>query len=229
MMLVTIRVLEGMERGRVYSQTVLPLSIGREEENTIQLNDDRISRFHVKLQDQSGRVILTDLDSTNGTRVNGHPIQMRVMQQGDVISVGRCVLLFNMQTNAVSESSCSEEDSTRTVFIPGSPAKHPDQNSDVEHEFFDPTDPIPAAEQGELFPCMPPEIPFSMTGLERVQLSDLLSYVHVQLGKIVGSTIEDLHSAGGRTVRCDWTTWQKLTALQADVAQYRRCVNNPHN
>src|SRR5690242_11660407 len=95
MTVVTLKILEGMERGCVYSNLPLPVTIGREEDNNIQLNDDRVSRFHAKLQDHGGRVILTDLDSTNGTRVNGHPIQMRVMQHGDVIGVGRCVVLFN--------------------------------------------------------------------------------------------------------------------------------------
>ena len=47
---VTIRVLEGMEQGKVYARLKLPVSIGREEENDIQLNDDHVSRFHAKLQ-----------------------------------------------------------------------------------------------------------------------------------------------------------------------------------
>ena len=89
MISVTIRVLEGMEQGRIYAKLQLPVSIGREEENDIQLNDDHISRFHAKLQVDLGRVILTDLESTNGTKVNGHWIHMRILQVGDVISVGR--------------------------------------------------------------------------------------------------------------------------------------------
>ena len=62
---VTIKVLDGMEQGRVYAHLPLPVTVGREEDNSIQLNDDRISRFHIKLQNDSGRVILTDLGSTN--------------------------------------------------------------------------------------------------------------------------------------------------------------------
>src|SRR5579859_6466866 len=103
MTVVTIRVLEGMEQGRVFSRLQLPVSVGREDENIIQLNDDRISRFHAKIQDHSGRVILTDLDSTNGTRVNGHPIQMRILQIGDVISVGRCTLLLSERQEEIEE------------------------------------------------------------------------------------------------------------------------------
>ena len=82
---VTMQVLEGFEAGRLYCDLHTPITIGREEDNDIRLNDDRVSRFHAKIQEDAGRVILTDLDSTNGTRVNGHPVRMRVLQLGDQI------------------------------------------------------------------------------------------------------------------------------------------------
>src|SRR5579871_4911702 len=91
---ITIQVLEGFERGRIFGELPTPVTIGREEDNTIQLNDERVSRFHVKIQEDAGRVILTDLESTNGTRINGHPVQMRVLQFGDQMSIGRSLLLF---------------------------------------------------------------------------------------------------------------------------------------
>ena len=47
---ITLRVIDGADRGRVYERET-PISIGREEGNSIQLNDDRISRFHIKVQD----------------------------------------------------------------------------------------------------------------------------------------------------------------------------------
>ena len=227
MTLVTIRVLEGMERGRVYSRAALPVSIGREEDNTIQLNDDRISRFHVKLQDHSGRVILTDLDSTNGTRVNGHPIQMRVMQQGDVISVGRCILLFSQQDDNAIASSQMADDPSRTAFVQGGVSENDDREGESDLDFVDPPDPGLGNELSVLFPFDRPEVPVSLSGLERVQVSDILSYVHEQLGSVVRATTEELHSSNGRAIRCDWLTWQRLTALQGDLAEYIRKVNNP--
>jgi hypothetical protein len=47
---VTLRVLDGADRGRVYENLPTPVTIGREEGNTVQLNDERISRFHIKIQ-----------------------------------------------------------------------------------------------------------------------------------------------------------------------------------
>ena len=68
---ITIRVLDGADRGRVFANLSPPITIGREEGNTIQLNDERVSRFHVKIQEDHNRLVITDLESTNGSKVNG--------------------------------------------------------------------------------------------------------------------------------------------------------------
>src|ERR1700691_3013396 len=91
---VTLQLLEGLERGLMFRDLATPVTIGREDDNTVRLNDERVSRFHAKIQEDGGQIILTDLESTNGTRINGHPIQMRVLQIGDQIAIGRCLLLF---------------------------------------------------------------------------------------------------------------------------------------
>ena len=53
---VTFQVLEGMERGRIFALIETPFTIGREEDNAIQLNDERVSRFHLKIQEDDGRI-----------------------------------------------------------------------------------------------------------------------------------------------------------------------------
>src|SRR5260221_814019 len=91
---ITLRVLDGADRGRSYDELGTPVTIGREEGNSIQLNDERVSRFHLKIQEDRDKVVLTDLESTNGTKVNGEDIQLRILRFGDMISLGRSVLLF---------------------------------------------------------------------------------------------------------------------------------------
>ena len=91
---ITLRVLDGADRGRVFGELGAPVTIGREEGNSIQLNDERVSRFHLKIQADHEKLVLTDLESTNGTKVNGEDIQLRILRFGDMISVGRSVLLF---------------------------------------------------------------------------------------------------------------------------------------
>jgi pSer/pThr/pTyr-binding forkhead associated (FHA) protein len=91
---VTFLVLEGVDKGRVYRDLTIPVTIGREEGNALRLNDERVSRYHAKIQYEDGDIILTDLDSTNGTRVNGQTVQIRRLRAGDQVSIGRTMLLF---------------------------------------------------------------------------------------------------------------------------------------
>ncbi|MGL4594434.1 MAG: FHA domain-containing protein [Thermoguttaceae bacterium] len=94
MTLITLRILDGPERGKSYHQITTPVSIGREEGNLVQLSDERISRYHLKIHEDNGDVLLTDLQSTNGTRINGESIHVWSLRPGDVISIGRSFLLF---------------------------------------------------------------------------------------------------------------------------------------
>src|SRR5262249_52462403 len=91
---VTFHVLEGVDKGRVFRSLPTPVTIGREEGNILRLNDERVSRFHAKVQVDSDDFILTDLESTNGTRVNGTVVQIRRLRYGDRVAVGRSLLLF---------------------------------------------------------------------------------------------------------------------------------------
>ncbi len=77
MPVVTFQILEGIDKGRVFRELPTPITIGREEGNLLRLNDERVSRFHAKVQFDNGEIILTDLESTNGTRVNGNVVQIR--------------------------------------------------------------------------------------------------------------------------------------------------------
>src|SRR5438132_1414374 len=69
---VTFQVVDGVDKGRVFRGLPVPLTIGREEGNILRLNDERVSRFHAKVQQDGNDLILTDLESTHVTRVNRH-------------------------------------------------------------------------------------------------------------------------------------------------------------
>src|SRR5690349_13398604 len=94
---VTFQVLEGIDKGRVYRDLLTPVTIGREEGNIVRLNDERVSRFHAKVQVDNNEIILTDLDSTNGTRVNNNVVQIRRLRPGDRVGIGRSLLLFGSE------------------------------------------------------------------------------------------------------------------------------------
>jgi pSer/pThr/pTyr-binding forkhead associated (FHA) protein len=91
---VTFQVIDGVDKGVIFSELTTPITIGREEGNSIRLNDERISRFHAKIQFDQGDMILTDLESTNGTRVNGQLVHVHRLRHGDCVHLGRSVLLY---------------------------------------------------------------------------------------------------------------------------------------
>src|SRR3984885_11748415 len=97
MVKVTFQVLEGIDKGRIFRDLATPVTIGREEGNCLRLNDERISRYHAKVQQDGEDIILTDLESTNGTRVNGNVVQIRRLRPGDRVGVGRSLLLFGTE------------------------------------------------------------------------------------------------------------------------------------
>jgi hypothetical protein len=79
-------------------QRSLPLDgrtmrIGRGGECEIQLDDPQVSRQHARLQTRNGVLLLADVGSTNGTRVNGQRIREVALGVGDRIEVGGSELL----------------------------------------------------------------------------------------------------------------------------------------
>ncbi|PJF30366.1 MAG: hypothetical protein CUN51_08130 [Candidatus Thermofonsia Clade 1 bacterium] len=72
-----------------------PLVIGREADCDIILNEPKISRQHVRLtQTAEGRFQVEDLESTNGTWVNGVPLKgVRLLEDGDELDLARMVTM----------------------------------------------------------------------------------------------------------------------------------------
>lgn len=70
------------------------LTLGRSLDNDTILEDRSVSRHHALLVRRYGRYILRDLDSANGTAVNGQPISECVLHDEDVIALGDVELTF---------------------------------------------------------------------------------------------------------------------------------------
>jgi hypothetical protein len=231
---ITIQVLEGFERGKVFADLTTPVTIGREEDNTIQLNDERVSRFHVKIQEDGGRIILTDLDSTNGTRINGHPVQMRVLQHGDQLSIGRSLLWYGTIDKSADHASTTGTNGSSDA-APGSSDRAAGPGSRTVPSGYDPlVDPLPEAslapaadEPQELFPNGPPDLPVDLKMAQMAQLSDVLAYIHDQLACLADMAIED-RRGGTAEMRIDWQSWQRLLKLEMQLALYLRHIADPN-
>jgi len=74
-----------------------PLTIGRRSDNDIALLDLEVSRRHARIDYVAPQYYISDLGSTNGTRVNGRPVDGRwPLRSGDIIEVGTTRLRFRM-------------------------------------------------------------------------------------------------------------------------------------
>ena len=70
------------------------VTIGRLADCDVVLKDKGASRKHAQLKRRDGAWTLTDLGSTNGTRLNGQTVQTRELSDGDTITIGTTVIEF---------------------------------------------------------------------------------------------------------------------------------------
>ena len=81
--------LNGPRKGENIELAPPGISIGREEDNDVQLLVAGVSRYHAKITFNGSDWRIQDLGSTNGTKVNGKPIQSPVpLQENDAIAIG---------------------------------------------------------------------------------------------------------------------------------------------
>ncbi|MGH9129184.1 MAG: FhaA domain-containing protein [Acidimicrobiales bacterium] len=71
-----------------------PVLIGRLESCTVVVEDASVSRHHAELRRVDDSVFLVDLDSTNGTRVNGARVTRHELADGDQIAIGTALFTF---------------------------------------------------------------------------------------------------------------------------------------
>lgn len=199
----SLRVIQGADRGLLFRNLSVPITIGREEGNSIQLSDERVSRFHVKIQEDDGRLVVTDLDSTNGTRINGHVCNLKILRIGDTIALGRSVLLVS-----------SSEPSNSSV---GS-----DQSEGVDAS----ADSWRTVPPGDSLQCHNscPELPRGMSPGQAAELRELLDHVHDGLRSIVDGGVMDDTS---RVVEIPQEMWSKLLQVQSEVAVWIRAIEDP--
>lgn len=84
-----LEVLEGSARGQLFALDKRTMVIGRMQGVEICVDDAGVSRRHVKLTVAAdGKIVATDLRSTNGMVVNGEKIATKALDAGDTITLG---------------------------------------------------------------------------------------------------------------------------------------------
>jgi transcriptional regulator with GAF, ATPase, and Fis domain len=112
------------------------LSIGRDEANQLCLMDSAVSRRHCAIQQVDDQYELVDLDSHNGTFVNGVPVGRKFIDHGDMIRIGNSELVFLTHEgesfpNARMRLSDAPSHSTLTTLRMEQPVVHPTFGAEV--------------------------------------------------------------------------------------------------
>ncbi len=80
------------------------INIGRRSSSDIILTDPMISRDHIQLRAEQGKYLIFDLSSTGGTFVNNRQVRSAVLKPGDVIRLGKTLLVYNQELPGASET-----------------------------------------------------------------------------------------------------------------------------
>lgn len=215
---ITLRVISGADRGKVFSELATPITIGREEGNVVQLNDERISRYHVKIQEDDGRLVVTDLDSTNGTRINGHVCNLKILRYGDTISVGRTVLLVGSREQ-VAEWFAEDASSASNEKTQGTLSK-----DDESCEFELSTGLAP--QRSPHPPHHNVVLPRGLTTGQSAELRELLDHVHDGIRVVLeGAVVNEKENH----VVINQQAWQNLLITQSGISELIRSIEDPQS
>src|SRR5437870_3652410 len=89
-----LTVRQGPVPGKVFELAKDVMTIGRDVNNDLVINDSEVSRNHARLTSQSGGYLIEDLASTNGTFVNGQRlIGPKLLNSSDVVGLGETIVL----------------------------------------------------------------------------------------------------------------------------------------
>jgi pSer/pThr/pTyr-binding forkhead associated (FHA) protein len=221
MALVTLRVIDGADRGQSFDDIITPFTVGREEGNPVQLNDERISRFHLKIQENEGKIVLTDLESTNGTKVNGETVHLTLIRPGDLIALGRTVIVVGSREEIAQRlAELRRTDMSGAVPLDNEELVEQEDSMALDLEF--------AAEQAQEFRTLlhvlsPPELPAALDPGQKAELGELLNYFHLRLRGL----IQTVKKERGERVTLEQRQWQNLADLQARLAAYLRQIGEP--
>lgn len=214
---ITLRVLDGTDRGKIYEAIEVPVTIGREEGNTIQLNDERISRFHLRIQQDHDDLVLTDLESTNGSKVNNEDVQLRILRHGDLITIGRSTLLFG------SRRQISEKLDSVPANNSGSGSRSVEANSSQSNN------PVVVDDEWKNDPRLligeqPPKLPDRLSPGQAAQLCEVFEFLHSHTRRAIADAE---HERQGKRVVLASEKWQRVLDAHSRLAEYLRKISEP--
>ena len=100
---------------KTYNFTGKQITIGRLPENDIAIDNLSVSRKHAVIHSIRSGYVLRDMGSKNGTLLNGEKIEHRELKSGDIITIGKYEIAFQITTGEEGTADTLDQ----TVIIPG--------------------------------------------------------------------------------------------------------------
>lgn len=94
-------------------------TIGRKADNDLSIDDHTVSSHHAKIVRVQSVYFIEDLKSTNGTAVNGTPIERTQLHDADVIAIGQHRIVFQDNAPAAMASASASSSLDQTIAISG--------------------------------------------------------------------------------------------------------------
>ena len=97
------------------------VTIGRHRSNHIIIDNLAVSGYHARLDFMEERLQLTDLQSKNGTFINGEPVSERLLKHNDEVTIGKHTLLVDLEDEIQieNEAGAIETDASGVVDVAG--------------------------------------------------------------------------------------------------------------
>lgn len=222
----TLRIIDGIDKGRNYEALPYPVRIGREPQNEIVLHDEKVSRYHCRIQADGSEVILTDIDSTNGTRLNGQAIHVATLHAGDLIALGQTLIVVGTRKEitrrlALLDDLDLQDVALRLIAGDNSPEFLPKSViNEMENYSYDLIDAM-----ARLHSLLPPKIPTNLGPAQMAELADAFLYFQIRMRLMIESA-----RPNGTTNRVSWDQreWQSFLDLFSRLTEYYTSLTNPN-
>ena len=93
-MVAKLEAIAGPRKGENFRVKDSTLSIGRDPSNHLAVLDSALSRHHCQIEERGDQYAIRDLDSRNGTLLNGAALKEKMLQDGDEIRIGKFQLQY---------------------------------------------------------------------------------------------------------------------------------------
>ncbi len=95
-----LEVVSGVPEGGVFHVTEAFTLIGRDEAAHVRIDEPALSRQHARITYQSREFRVADLESANGTFLNGSRVKEYALRDGDKLLVGETLMVFRVKVKA---------------------------------------------------------------------------------------------------------------------------------